>query len=156
MLSIRLAAPEDLQDIARLHRTSISVLCKGDYAPEVIEIWTDLLRPEIYLQALQEKIFLVAETGGCLHGFGMLDILGKNVSALYVAPEKAGCGIGTAILHAMEHRAVQQALESLTVHATSNSVSFYTRNGFRRIADSFHKLPDGTRLACVVMEKSLL
>ena len=54
----------------------------------------------------------------------------------------------------MRHR-YGQRLTTLKLPSTLNAVAFYQRAGFEGQARTEHELPDGTRLACVKMQKLL-
>lgn len=152
---IRPAEPEDRAALAELHAASIRRLCAGSYALEQVASWAGLIRPEIYDEALEHKILLTACADGRPCALGILDPAGAEVDALYVAPEHAGRGAGSALLREMEKRAAREGLAELTVQATLNARDFYARRGYAFVADAEHVLPDGTRLACVRMRKAL-
>ena len=152
-MRIRKATLEDREALARMHRDSISTLCAGHYTPEQIASWTGCITTEAYDRALRDKVFLVAVDQGALLGLGMLDAQAGEVNALYVSPGAVGHGLGGELLKALEREAV--GLDRLTLRSTLNAQGFYARHGYRALEPDEHQLPDGTRLACVLMAKAL-
>ena len=53
--AIRVAAPGEAAEIQALHVASIRALCGPHYAPEVIDGWVAVLRPEGYLPELARR-----------------------------------------------------------------------------------------------------
>ncbi|WP_415921262.1 GNAT family N-acetyltransferase [Tateyamaria sp. SN6-1] len=84
----------------------------------------------------------VAEQDGQVLGFIARD--GADVHALYVAPDRCGCGIGAALLHR-----AQDAVDRLnlwTFEANTGAQRFYARHGFSEVrrtdGDNEEGLPD--------------
>ena len=77
------------------------------------------------------------------------------MSAIYVSPDGIGSGIGSRLLAELERRAAEAGHGELTTHATLNAERFYARHGFRRVGETVHTLPNGTRLPCVTMTRPL-
>lgn len=154
-MRIRNADYADRAAIASVHAASIRRLCAGHYSEDAIDAWVGMLEPCVYDQALAEKHVLVAEEDGALVGLGMLDAAAAIVSAVYVAPDHAGRGVGTAILAALEAEADRRGLDAVTAYATLNAQGFYARHGYERGCETYHALPNGTRLSCVEMVKRL-
>jgi putative acetyltransferase len=154
-MHIRKATHEDKAALAALHAASIRALCAGHYPASALDAWTALLAPAVYDDALAHKVFLVAEEGGALLGLGMLDAQAAAVSAVYVAPDAVGLGVGAALLAVLERAAAKGGLARLTASATLNARGFYARRGYEYVRDAVHALPDGTELPCVEMVKEL-
>ena len=90
-------------------------------------------------------------------GDAAVDLLGGQPDAallwdLRVAPAVRHCGIGTALLRAAEHAAVQRGARVLRVETQQVNVAacqFYRRNGFsieQMQRDAYPELPDEVRL----------
>ncbi len=152
---LRNVVEADFEALAGVHKKSIRELCGAHYTTAQIESWTGILEPGIYDQALQEKVFIVARDGQGILGFGMLDLKKAEVSAVYLSPEAIGRGLGRRVLEELEQTAARKGLVYLTVYATLNAIGFYRHHGYKPIEDTFHVLPDNTRLECVKMEKRL-
>ena len=152
-LSLRPATAGDRRALWLLHSRSVEVLCQGAYAPHELSTWVELLRPDGYLQPEQQRTVLVAERGMSLVGFGQLDAFLGEVEALYVAPEAAGHGVGSALLGSMEALAWQQGAQMLSLDASLNAEGFYQARGYVRLHSAQRILTPLVHLACVRMRK---
>jgi len=154
-LRIRKASANDAESIYRMHTASIRELCKSHYTQEQIEEWTNALRPDRYVAAMELFEFTVAEVEGEVLGLCVLDFDNAELNALYVAPSAIGNGIGRKLIGLAEELARKRSLAQLWLRATLNSVSFYERLGFAYLEPSVHPLPSGMALPCIRMRKFL-
>jgi putative acetyltransferase len=154
-LEIRKAKPEDSEEIYRMHSASIKELCREHYTPEQIREWTELLKPERYVAAMELFEFLVAEDEGKILGLCILDLDKAELNALYVAPWAANKGLGKALMDVAEQVARSSRLPQLTLKSTLNAVAFYETVGYVRGEAGTHVLSSGTELPCVQMKKLL-
>jgi len=155
-MKIRKASMADKAKLAQMHITSIRKLCASHYTRRQIDAWTRVLVPRVYEQALKEKVVLTAwDPGGELSGLGILDIENRELSAVYVHPDAVGKGVGSGLLKALETMARNSGLMDITVHATLNATGFYRVHGYLEQEATFHHLPNGTKLACIRMVKTL-
>ena len=70
----------------------------------------------------------VAEIDGRPAGWGA--IRGDRLEGLYMDPELAGQGIGTALLGLLEARMRTRAVQSMHADASFNAEDFYLRRGY--------------------------
>lgn len=155
-MQIRKASQADKENISKLHAASIRKLCCNHYSPTQLKSWTNVLTPNVYDQALEEKIFLVACTPQQdLLGMGILDIDHAEISAIYIHPDHVGRGVGSKLLNELEKIARDKENLKITVHSTLNAKGFYKINGYLEQEITFHNLPNGARLDCVLMFKNL-
>ena len=155
MALIRKAEIADARAIRLVHVEAIRAFCAGHYAPAEIEAWV-APRPEThYDRAIREKEFYVAEEGGQVVGFAVLNQHESEVEAVYVSPRAARRGVGLSLMRALEARARAHGLTGLHLCAALNAVPFYERAGFARGALTAHRLPGGVEIACVRMTKGL-
>lgn len=153
---IRKVSSTDKENISRLHVASIRKLCVKHYTCEQLDAWISVLTPSVYDQALEEKVFLVADSAKQdLLGLGILDIGNAEVSAIYIHPDAAGKGIGSVLLNELEKIARSSDILKLTIHSTLNAKSFYMAHGYLEQELTFHNLPNGIKLECVRMFKEL-
>jgi GNAT superfamily N-acetyltransferase len=152
-LRLRPAAAEDRRALWLLHSRSVEVLCQGAYAAHELSTWVELLRPDGYLQPEQQRTVLVAERGLSLVGFGQLDTFLGEVEALYVAPEEAGHGVGSALLGSLEALAWREGTQVLSLDASLNAEGFYQARGYVRLHSAQRVLTPRVQLACVRMRK---
>ena len=154
-MEIRLAGPDDKEAIAEVHAASIKSVCSSHYDSSQIESWVNVIKPDVYDQALNEKYFILAVEGRAVTGLGIMDIQGGEISAVYAAPGSIGQGVGTLLLENMEMKAAEKGVRRLTANATLNAQSFYQRKGYRVVGEERHRLPDGTELPCIRMVKTI-
>ena len=154
-MKIRQATLKDTAAICRVHRASITTMCSSHYTPEQIEVWAGPKQPQDYEGAIERTAFFVAEEGCEVVGLSFLDRDSGEVHAVYVHPDYAERGIGTALLTALEEEARLSNLSTVTLNATLNSVSFYENRGFSSLGEATNTLPSGIGLPCVRMEKCL-
>jgi putative acetyltransferase len=155
-MKIRKASAADKEKLSKMHIASIRKLCANHYTRQQLDAWTSVLVPQVYEQALKEKVVLTAcDSGGDLSGLGILDIENKELSAVYVHPDVVGKGVGSKLLKALEKIAQSSGLIDITVHATLNAKGFYLAHGYLEQESTSHHLPNGSKLACIRMVKTL-
>lgn len=79
-----------------------------------------------------------------------------RVRAMFVAPEHARRGLGRRILAACEDDAMREGFVSAELMATLPGVPLYRACGYEDVEPFDVILPDGVRLPCIRMRKSLL
>lgn len=145
----------DTEKIYLTHKASIESLCAGHYCEQDVSGWVDILSPSIYENAINEKTMIVAEDGDELLGLGILNTESKEISAIYIHPSSTGIGLGKRILFELELRAHEKGIDILTLCSTSNALGFYVHHGYKIGEQTFHELPNGIRLECTKMHKTL-
>jgi putative acetyltransferase len=154
-MNIRLGKISDTEKISQTHKASIQRLCKDHYSSENIKNWTSFLEPEIYENAIKEKILIVSEENNVICGFGILDVETAEICAVYIHPDHTGKGIARNILHKLESLALENNLDRLNTSSTINALGFYKHQGYIETEKSFHLLPNNTKLECIKMYKKL-
>jgi putative acetyltransferase len=86
-MNIRLGKISDTEKISQTHKASIQTLCKDHYSSDNIKNWTSILNPEIYENAIKEKILIVADENNVICGFGILDVETTEICAVYIHPD---------------------------------------------------------------------
>lgn len=138
-----------------MHKASIETLCVGHYSAREISGWTQIISPAIYDNAIQEKIMIVAEQVDDILGLGILDVGNQEVGAVYIHPKATGKGVGRKVLSELEQKAAQNGVDHLSLRSTINAVGFYKKCGYTGSEIGFHEFPNGIRLKCIRMHKSL-
>ena len=154
-LRVRRARAEDVPVVAEIHRRSILELCAQAYPPEVLQGWVDGRPPDRHRQLFEQKHMVVCEREGEVLGFGIVDLEGSRVFAVYVAPTAARAGVGRLLLAALEDAARAAGLVRLELHATLNAVPFYERSGFIAERTTRVALSNGLEIDAVKMGKSI-
>jgi putative acetyltransferase len=153
MFTIRKARQEDKESIWHVHVRAIRETCIGHYSHEVIEVWTERLKPEKYEEAIDANEFFVAEEDGVVVGFGELNQATGEIQGLYVSPAVGRRGVGLKLLRTLEETAHVYGLASLHLTSTLNAVSFYERAGFEPLERITKTLTPGVERASVRMVK---
>ncbi len=154
-MNIRLGKISDTEKISQTHKASIQTLCKNHYSSENIKKWTFILNPQIYENAIKEKILIVAEENNVICGFGILDLETAEICAVYIHPDHTGKGIAKNILLKLESLALENGTDHLNTCSTINALEFYKYHGYIKTKKTFHQLPNNTKLECVSMYKKL-
>jgi putative acetyltransferase len=154
-MKIRKALLKDKEEIAAVHKASIKTLCSSCYENKIISGWVGILTPDIYDNAINEKIMIVAEQNSKITGIGILDIENREIGAVYIHPDFKGSGTGKRLLLELEKLASQKNICSIRLNSTLNAHGFYKKHGYSGESGSFHELPNGIRLECISMHKTL-
>ncbi|KIC10842.1 hypothetical protein RA19_08810 [Leisingera sp. ANG-M1] len=133
-LQIRPATVFDVFDMSRVLISSIRDLCKADHDGDAARIaeWTADKSPERIRTWIEGPgRYWLAELGGAVAGVGGLNSKGA-ISLLYVAPEVAGQGAGTALLAHLESELLKSGCSEGRLNATGTALEFYQANGWQR------------------------
>jgi len=165
MRSVREATPGDRARLRECHVTAIREFGPRVYDDRQVAAWANEVDPaEDYPVGADGHYLVVAErpTGDESRrevvGYGHLAPTESEVRAVYVHPDAAGRGVGTAILDALEARARELRLDALALSASLNAVGFYERAGYERVGrDTYTTVHDGETvdLDVVQMQKRL-
>ena len=138
--------------------SAIRSLAVGHYPPDAIEGWvvpvTDETVRDLMLNA-DHEIRLVAELGGTPVGIGALVLDRSELRAVYVSPEAARQGCGSALVREIERIAKENGLTRLKLAASLNAEGFYSAHGYEVYERSEVVLRNSHRMAAVWMGKDL-
>ncbi len=152
------ATESDVGELNDLHSAAIEAFGSDIYRDEQVEAWaTNPLGAAPYREAVrsESELLVVAEVADEIAGFGRLDRDAEVVEAVYVHPDHARNGVGSALLSHLETRAREMELDSLTLHASLNAELFYQQAGYEPQETVPHEATGGVELACVKMTKKL-
>ena len=154
-LPIRLARPDEIGAIYGVHRDSVSALCREHYTPEQIGMWLDGRTAEMYLDAIRDqRLWVALGRGGAITGF--VEVVGREVSKLFVRSEAAGAGIGGVLLATAVDAIRASGARSVYLEATRNAREFYRKHGFVEVGSGlFSRGEGGVGLEIVKMELDL-
>lgn len=155
MASIRPARPADAGAIVRLHEAAIRERGPVAYDEDQVDAWAANKDPDRYPIDDPDSHFVVATRAGTVAGFGELVPDEREVRAVYVHPDHAGDGVGTAILDHLEGTAREEGLEGLELLSSKNAVGFYERRGWEPVGNVDHEPTGGVVLECTRMRKRL-
>ena len=152
---IRPAEISDTEKITATHKASIEVICSSFYNSQSVTGWVGILSPAIYEDAIEHKVFILAEESEEILGFGILDLAQGEIGAIYIHPKAKGKGYGRKLLLEMESISLKNNVSQLALCSTINALGFYQHHGYITTNKTFHELPNGIKLECVKMSKIL-
>ena len=129
---IRAATPADATAILQVHRESILVLGLEAYSLAEVESWAAGLVPERYVEAMNDggETFIVAVAAGW-RLVGFCSFKDDEVKGLYVAPEWARRGVGSALLRQAEATIAAAGHRLIRIVASLSGQAFYEHHGYR-------------------------
>jgi putative acetyltransferase len=163
-MHVRPAKPGDADSVLAVHEAAIAERGPRAYDDAVVDAWHDGRHVDDY-EFDGDDTFLVATTDdGTVVGFGTAlpecrdhldaDVDGE-VTALYVDPDRAGEGVGTALLEALHEHLRAAGATSAACWSSANAAGFYERRGYERVATHRHEFADGVAGDVVEMKTHL-
>jgi GNAT superfamily N-acetyltransferase len=172
---IRPATPTDMPAILTMQARSLRTLGRGHYDPETLEsvIAAGTASPEL-LRGRRYRVAVlnhrIVGSGGWLDGGHSAPMplaraaapaesgagAAAVVRAIYVDPDMARRGIGTAIMASIERDAAVAGKSRALLLATRMSVRFYSRLGYRSEGPLSLASADGPLVEVIAMSKALL
>lgn len=154
---VRRTTRDDAVAILPLHVASIRGLGPAAYDERQVEAWaTKDHGPEGYpVEDDRQRMFVAEVEEEELAGFGQVNLDDAEVVAVYVHPDHARRGVGSALLDRLEADARDEGIDALSLTASLNAVPFYERAGYEPVEEVTHATTDEVDLTCVEMEKSL-
>ncbi|EMA43713.1 GNAT family N-acetyltransferase [Halococcus saccharolyticus] len=150
---VRLATHEDRAALPALHTAAVEAFGPDGYDADQVRKWAkaDERSPDDYDVDATDEHFTVAVRESEVAGFGHLVLDAGEVHAVYVHPDHAGRGVGSALLAELEGYARGRGCSVLTLQSSLNAAGFYEKAGYERVGES--ESPGG--LAVVEMRKEL-
>jgi putative acetyltransferase len=132
---VRPATSDDAEVLPDLHSAAAEAFGPDAYTPEQVEQWSKRgeRTPEGYPVDESGEHVTVCVRDGEVAGFGHLAVEEREVHAVYVHPDHARRGVGSALLAELEGFARGQGIETLTLQSSLNAVGFYARSGYERV-----------------------
>ncbi|MBS0233657.1 MAG: GNAT family N-acetyltransferase [Proteobacteria bacterium] len=146
--------PADTMALRDLFAQSVDELTVDDYDEDQRIAWASTAEDaDAFRTRLANMLTLVVQLDGEYLGFGSLKD-NKTIDMLYVHPDYAGEGVGTALADALEKIAGARGAEAVTVDASDTAVPFFERRGY--IATQRNSVPrDNQWLSNTTMVKRL-
>lgn len=154
-MQVRPATPDDTQVLPELHSASVETLAVDAYDGEQVAAWAKRGERAPADYTLDEGYFVVAERVDEVAGFGHLIPDECEVRAVYVHPDHARCGVGTALLAHLEGYARALDLPHLELTSSRNAVGFYERAGYERVEATTHETRPEVALPVTRMRKDI-
>jgi GNAT superfamily N-acetyltransferase len=134
-MKIRDAVMEDAAAACEVMRRSITELCIADHKndPTILHAWLSNKTPEIFRSWMRsDNSLLVAVEGNHLLAVGSVTSDG-TITLNYVSPDARFRGISTALLSALEQRAMERGNQLCTLESTRTAQRFYLARGYSEI-----------------------
>lgn len=157
-LTIRPLGREDAKSFLALHHAAVHKSAGNAYAPDVLEAWSgnDInARIAAYNERAAEEVRIGAFDGATMAGLGVIAPQTNELRACYVHPDYGRMGVGAKIMAALEQIAKGMGIETLVLDSSINAEKFYQSMGYAIIERTSQKLPDGTFMPVIKMQKHL-
>jgi len=153
-VSLRPYLPADARRCIDIFRSSIEELAAEDYDADRREAWASAADDEdAFAARLAGALTLVAVIDGAAAGFASLKEA-DVIDMLYVDPDFAGQGAGSALVDALTKLAAARGAKRLTVDASEGARTLFEHLGFRAEKRNLVRVGDQW-LANTTMTKSL-
>lgn len=163
-MRVRDATEKDVPEIRSVHEAAIRELGPAAYTDEQVAAWASGVETADYgAVTADDHAFLVAVDESAVVGFGSLrwqppdgyaSDPDAEVTGIYVHPDHARDGVGTALLRELEARADRASPDTLGLQASRNAVPFYDAHGYERVTEHAHEFSSerGTDVTGTVVE----
>jgi len=129
-MNIRLFAPQDTEQIARLFHETVREVNQPDYTINQVKAWAPHdLHFHDWLQFCSQNLTYIAEEQGIILGFAQLEYNGY-IDCFYCHKHCQRRGIGTQIYASIEAKACQLGIERLYTEASITAKPFFLKMGF--------------------------
>jgi GNAT superfamily N-acetyltransferase len=128
-MKIRDAAPDDAPAACGVIRRSIAELCSADHHhdPAILGRWLGNKTPEIFRSWIRpNNALLVAVEDRDILAVGCVNDTGE-ITLNYISPDARFRGISSALLEALERRAMEWDYQRCTVKSTETAGAFTSR-----------------------------
>ncbi|MCU0323784.1 MAG: GNAT family N-acetyltransferase [Spirosomaceae bacterium] len=125
----------DLKEIQQLFVETISEVCKNDYNPRQIEVWTSSIENhERWTNILSNQYVLIAQIDEKIVGFCTLENH-TYIDLFYVHKDFQGQGIAHKLYLQIEQKARQNGSKVLTSDVSITAKPFFERMGFKIVKE---------------------
>ena len=132
---IRHARPNDLTAIQELFVDTIEAVCRYDYSPEQIAVWTSSIEnTKRWTDKLMKQYFLIAEIDNRIVGFASLEN-NEYFDFMYVHKDYQRQGIADNLYSEIEAKAIKHGATLLTSDVSITARPFFEKKGFKIMAE---------------------
>jgi len=153
---LRAGKPADAPGIHAVYERAVRGLGRGVYSDEQIESWIFANGPERYVEAMREggETFEVAVAR--LRGIvGFSAYRDEELRSLYVDPDWARLGVGTALLRSAEAAIAAAGHAKVVIGASLIGLPFYEAQGYHVVKHRHWRSRGGLAIPAADMEKPL-
>lgn len=128
---IRKTNLNDLTEMQKMFVDTISDICKQDYSPEQINVWTSSVENIArWVDKLNTQYFLVAISANKIVGYASLEN-NDYLDFLYVHKDYQRLGIASQLYNEIEKEAIKRNSAILFSDVSITAVPFFEKKGFR-------------------------
>lgn len=153
---LRAGRPSDAAGLCAVQERAVRVLASGVYSQSQVESWTHGNAPDRYVEAMRSdgEAFLVAvvRRQGIV---GFCSYKDDEVRALYVDPDWARLGLGTALLRRAEKIIAAAGHRKIVIGASLVGLPFYEAHGYSVIRHRHWRTRGGLMIPAADMEKTI-
>jgi putative acetyltransferase len=132
-VSIRLSTLSDLAEMQKMFVDTISTICKDDYSPEQIKVWTSSIEnTQRWTDKLTSQYFLIAELDNKIVGYASLEN-NEYIDFLYVHKDFQRQGIADRLYTEIENEAIKRKATVLTSDVSKTAKHFFEKKGFKTL-----------------------
>ncbi|MBI1286571.1 MAG: GNAT family N-acetyltransferase [Flavobacteriales bacterium] len=132
-ISIRLSKLSDLTEMQKMFVDTISTICKDDYSPEQIKVWTSSIEnTQRWTDKLTSQYFLIAELDNKIVGYASLEN-NDYFDFLYVHKDYQRQGIADRLYSEIEKEAIKRNATILNSDVSETARRFFEKKGFKII-----------------------
>lgn len=129
-ITIRLAKISDLTEMQKMFVDTITTICKDDYSPEQIKVWTaSIENTQHWTDILTLQYFLVAELDNKIVGYISLDT-NDYIDLLYVHKDYQRQGVADKLYFEIEKEAIKNRTSVLRANVSKTARLFFEKKGF--------------------------
>lgn len=155
IITLRQAKLEDLEEIQKLFVDTISAVCKDDYSPKQIDVWTSSVhnKPR-WIAKMNSHYFLIAGIDNKIVGCASLE--GNNyLDLLYVHKDHQRQGIADELYTEIEKEAIERSAKILISDVSITAKAFFEKKGFIAVEKQINII-NGVEIINYKMTKQLL
>jgi putative acetyltransferase len=135
---IRFAKLDDLAEMQELFVDTISTICKNDYSPEQIKVWTSAIEnTKRWIDKLCSQYFLILEIDNKIAGYASLEN-NDYFDVLYVHKDFQRQGIANRLYCEIEKEAIKRKATILKSDVSKTAMPFFEKKGFQKIELQTH------------------
>ena len=132
----------DLAEMQKMIVNSISTICRNDYSPEQIEVWTSSVEnSQRWTHKLTSQHFLIAELENKIVGCASLEN-DDYLDFLYVHKDFQRIGIADKLYSEIEKEAVKRKAAVLNANVSETAKGFFEKKGFKTIKPQKNLIKD--------------
>lgn len=141
-ISIRRSKLSDLTEMQKMFVDTITAVCKEDYTPEQIKVWTSSIEnTQRWTDKLTSQYFIIAELDNKIVGYASLEN-NDYLDFLYVHNDFQKQGIADRLYFEIEKEAIKRKATVLTSDVSETARHFFERKGFKTIARQTNIIKD--------------